>query len=370
MALFITHSPVAGGAETVLATYLRQRPGQHRVLVLSDGECPRLFAEAGADVTTLPVFRPDDPGRRLTVAEALTTGGRTTAHLPAILAHVRRSGERAVITNSMKAHALAPAIAATGRRVGMRLHDTLDAGSLSPTATTVMRLAGTTAASTAAVSRAAAHAARAAELPRVRWFHNGVELGEPRTAGRTGPLRLLTISQLTPWKGVADALAAVAAARAEGTAVTLDVVGAEIFHDTGYAAQLHTITHRLGLDDAVRWHGRVTEPTAHLRRADALLHLPTAPDPLPTVVLEAQAWSLPVIGRDQGGIAEVVEHGRTGLLTRSADPKAAADLITQLSHPGTLAAMQWEARSRARAQFSAEAYADRFDDWLTAVEAA
>ena len=72
MALFVTHSPVVGGAETVLATYLRLRPGQHRVLVLSDGECPRLFAEAGAEVTTLPVFRRDDPGRTLTVAEALT----------------------------------------------------------------------------------------------------------------------------------------------------------------------------------------------------------------------------------------------------------------------------------------------------------
>ena len=251
MALFVTHSPVACGAELVLATFLRQRPGRHQVLVLSEGECVELFTAAGAEVILLPAFSAADPGRSLPVSAALAAGARTTLRLPAILDRVRRSGERVVITNSMKAHALAPAIAATGRRVGVRLHDTLGDDALSPTANAIMRLAGHAAASTAAVSRAAAYSARGAHLPRVRWFHNGVELGDSRRAGDATPLRLLTIAQLTPWKGVDNVLAAVAGARAGGAEVSLDVVGGALFGEPAYPAELRALAGRLGLEGAV-----------------------------------------------------------------------------------------------------------------------
>ena len=87
-------------------------------------------------------------------------------------------------------------------------------------------------------------------------------------------------------------------------------------------------------------------------------------------MLEAQAWSLPVIGRDLGGMAEIVEHGRTGLLTRSPDPAAAARLIARIAQNGSLEPMRERARARARSRFSAAGYAARFDDWLAAVEAA
>lgn len=369
MALFVTHSPVAGGAELVLATYLRHRPGAHQVLVLADGECSALFAATGSPVTTLPVFASDEPGRTLSAAEAAVAGIRVARQLPAILDRVRRSGELAVITNSMKAHALAPAIAATGRRVGLRLHDTVGHGAVSPTAATILRIAATASASTAAVSRAAALSARGAHLPRVRWFHNGVEPGEPRAGEHGGPLRLLTIAQLTPWKGVGAALDAVAAARRAGEDVTLDIAGDAIFGDRAHPAELHAQAHRLGLNGAVRWHGHVADPTSLLRTADVLLHLPTAPDPLPTAVLEAQAWSLPVIGRDLGGMAEVVRDGTTGLLTRSADPAVVAGLIAQLHDPGTLVRMRAAARQCSEKRFSAGTYAERFDDWILAVAA-
>ena len=86
-------------------------------------------------------------------------------------------------------------------------------------------------------------------------------------------------------------------------------------------------------------------------------------------MLEAQAWSLPVIGRDLGGMAEVVRDGTTGLLTRSADPAVVAGLIAQLHDPGTLVRMRAAARQCSEKRFSAGTYAERFDDWITAVAA-
>jgi glycosyltransferase involved in cell wall biosynthesis len=367
VALFVTHSPVAGGAELVLATYLRHRPGVHQVLVLADGECSAMFADVGARVTTLPVFGSDEPGRMLSAADAAVIATRVARRLPAILDRVRRSGEPVVITNSMKAHVLAPAIAATGRRVGLRLHDDIGHGSTSPAAVGALRIAATASASTAAVSRAAALSARGAHLPRVRWFHNGVEPGEPRGHDHRGPLRLLTLAQLAPWKGVGAAIEAVAAARRRGDDVTLDIAGAAIFGDRGHPDELRALALRLDLNGAVKWHGHIADPAPLLRTADVLLHLPTAPDPLPTAVLEAQAWSLPVIGRDLGGMAEIVDDGGSGLLTRSADPAVVADLIARLSDPDTLGRMGRAARRRAETRFSAAEYAQRFDDWITAV---
>jgi glycosyltransferase involved in cell wall biosynthesis len=124
------------------------------------------------------------------------------------------------------------------------------------------------------------------------------------------------------------------------------------------------------MSSVVTWHGRVADPAPHLEAADALIHLPTRADPLPTAVLEAQAWSLPVIGREIGGIAEIVDRGQSGLLTRSADPAVAAGLILQLCQPGTAERMRTCARANARRRFSPQDYADRFDDWLAAVAAA
>lgn len=50
----------------------------------------------------------------------------------------------------------------------------------------------------------------------------------------------------------------------------------------------------------------------------------------PTVVLEAMAHSKPVIGSDRGGIPEMVDHERTGLVYPPTDATALADCLYQL----------------------------------------
>ena len=53
-------------------------------------------------------------------------------------------------------------------------------------------------------------------------------------------------------------------------------------------------------------------------------------DGLPNVVLEALAAGAPLVSTPAGGIASVVEHGRTGLLVPERDPDALADAIETL----------------------------------------
>jgi glycosyltransferase involved in cell wall biosynthesis len=53
---------------------------------------------------------------------------------------------------------------------------------------------------------------------------------------------------------------------------------------------------------------------------------------LPSVIPEAMAQGCPVIGSDQGGIAEAIRHSETGLLIRPGDAGALAEAMGRLVH--------------------------------------
>jgi glycosyltransferase involved in cell wall biosynthesis len=76
---------------------------------------------------------------------------------------------------------------------------------------------------------------------------------------------------------------------------------------------------------------------------------------MPTVVLEAQAMGLPVVGTAHSGISEAVCHGKTGFLVAERDWEALAERIARLLRDETL----WQefsrrGRERMRTTFSVE----------------
>ena len=65
-------------------------------------------------------------------------------------------------------------------------------------------------------------------------------------------------------------------------------------------------------------------------------------------LLEAQAAGLPAVAADSGGVAQIVAHGRTGLLAAEGDPGAFAEAVRTLLHaPGRRAAFAAAARRKA-----------------------
>ena len=90
------------------------------------------------------------------------------------------------------------------------------------------------------------------------------------------------------------------------------------------------LVHRRGLDSSCHFF----EPRRDMDRVYALLDvcvLPSRWEGLPYALLEAMAAGRAVIATDVGGMGEVIEDGRTGLLIPPGDPHALADAITRLA---------------------------------------
>jgi len=60
-----------------------------------------------------------------------------------------------------------------------------------------------------------------------------------------------------------------------------------------------------------------TDLKAHLRQA-TLLALPSLEENCPMVVLEAMAAGVPVVAARVGGVPDLIEEGKTGILLRTA----------------------------------------------------
>lgn len=116
------------------------------------------------------------------------------------------------------------------------------------------------------------------------------------------PLRLLFAGRLLGWKGAHFAIRAVAEARKNGVNAELTILGRG-----PYEGALKLLASSLGVEPYIHWlgHRPQTELFA-LYRSMHVFVFPSLHDSGGTVVLEAQAYGLPVICLDIGGPATLV----------------------------------------------------------------
>lgn len=158
------------------------------------------------------------------------------------------------------------------------------------------------------------------------------EIGDP-VAEPGEPPGLVLAGRLTAEKGVEEAVEA--ARRLPGA----------ILHVCGEGPERARLERRL--PDRVRWHGHlpVSEVGRRIGAARAVLVPSRWPENQPYAVLEAQARGVPVIASRVGGIPELIEDGRTGLLVPPGDPAALAAAADRLLRdPAGAAALGARAR--------------------------
>lgn len=120
---------------------------------------------------------------------------------------------------------------------------------------------------------------------------------------------------------------------------------------------------RLGLHDSVElrpWLSPVE--VSQLLAAAQVLALPSRSEGQPMAVLEAMANGLCVVASNVGGIPEMVEDGRSGLLVQPADVSALAAVLRSVVADSDLRARLGEAAlRRVRAHFDIDVVWRRFD---------
>ena len=138
-------------------------------------------------------------------------------------------------------------------------------------------------------------------------------------------LKLLYIGQIQPHKGVDILIDAVTSLTDSGHNITLDLWGSED-QDVAYTQKLKAQSQPY---DNIRWNGRYTGPKVWeiLANTDTLVIPSRWYENSPNVILEAYVMGVPVIATNLGGMSELVEHEKSGLVFELNNP---ADLAHQI----------------------------------------
>jgi glycosyltransferase involved in cell wall biosynthesis len=160
---------------------------------------------------------------------------------------------------------------------------------------------------------------------RIRHIPNGIDLDSFYPGAPTASLRrLVTVARLRPEKGHDTLIDAAAAITRAVPGVTLTIVGEGPMRE-----QLTARVASRGLEDRVLFAGHTDDVAATLRGHDVFV-LPSRSEAFPNSVIEAMATGLPVVASDIGGIPELIEHGRNGLLVRPGDAGELARAVIEL----------------------------------------
>jgi glycosyltransferase involved in cell wall biosynthesis len=183
--------------------------------------------------------------------------------------------------------------------------------------------------------------------------HYGIEPGPEPPPVPEAP-RLAIVGRLIPIKGHDALLRALATVRGDVPGITLEIAG-----EGSLDADLRATVTRLGLDDVVSFLGHVPRVAEVFERAQIVV-VPSLGEGFGMVALEAMERGRPVIASAVGGLPEIVDDGRTGLLVPPSDADALAAAIRALAGDVVRAAAFGAAgRERALTAFSQERCTER-----------
>jgi len=135
--------------------------------------------------------------------------------------------------------------------------------------------------------------------------------------------RLLFVGRLNDQKGLEHLLYAMAAMKRP---VKLDVVG-----DGPNRAALENLGRQLGIEPRIRWHGQVPQSALPpLYQSAAAIVVPSVEEGLGLAAVEALLCETPVVAFDSGGLRDVIQHEKTGLLVKAGDRAALATTLDEL----------------------------------------
>jgi len=169
----------------------------------------------------------------------------------------------------------------------------------------------------------------------VRLHHLGLDFAElPFTREGRKENLVLSVGRLDRNKGFDGVVRAAGALRRKGKDIEVEIIG-----DGVEAEPLRALARAEGIADRVRFPGWLpfAEVGEAMKRAALLVHPSTdIGDAVPTVIKEAEALGLPVIGTTVAGIPELLDGGKAGLLVPPRDQEALTAAVERFLGDGEL----------------------------------
>jgi len=138
------------------------------------------------------------------------------------------------------------------------------------------------------------------------------------------------IGRITPIKGHLDFIKAMAKVARVIPRLKIWIVGDAPPSREAYKEQLQVLVRRLGLWHCTEFLGTQRDIPAILSHLDLLVLATTTHEAFGRVIVEAQAAGVPVVATEVGGVVDIIENKKTGLLVPPSDPTNMAGAIIKI----------------------------------------
>lgn len=194
-------------------------------------------------------------------------------------------------------------------------------------------------------------------------IHNGVDVEKFKRQNAKGKSTwhnqkiIITASRLVPKNGVDVLIRAFAEAKKQIPDLRLHIVG-----EGAERKKLENLASLLGVQDTITFFGAVPHERIprYLEEADLFVR-PSRSEGMGNAFVEALAAGLPIIGTPVGGIPDIIEDGKTGLLASPEDIYGLAKTIDRaLSEEGLAERLVRNGKEKVAREFSWDAIAGRY----------
>ena len=141
---------------------------------------------------------------------------------------------------------------------------------------------------------------------------------------------VVMIGRITTLKGHPYFLKAMARVIHQMPSVKVQIIGDAPAKKQSYKDDLILLAKRLGILSQVEFMGNRRDIPELLSQADCLVLSTITQEAFGRVIIEAQAAGVPVVATRVGGVTEIIEHEKTGLLVLPKDIEAMSDAVLRI----------------------------------------